>query len=68
MAASFAGAMAKFAASGFRTVDAETHQVRVERCAQCEHRRESRCTLCGCFIDKKAWLPLEDCPLGRWLV
>ena len=66
MAASFATSMAKFAAGGFKTVDPGVHRVRVEQCGPCEHRRESRCQLCGCFIDKKAWLPHEDCPIGRW--
>jgi hypothetical protein len=36
------------------------------QCGPCEHRQQSRCTLCRCFIAKKAWLPHEDCPLGRW--
>jgi hypothetical protein len=66
-AGSLAGAMARFAASGFKTVDAEIHQARVARCEPCEYRRNNRCVMCGCFLDKKAWLPFEDCPLGRWV-
>jgi hypothetical protein len=68
MAASFTASMAKFAASGFQRVDAEIHDVRVGRCAECEYFNEPRCKLCGCFTDKKAWLPHEDCPIGRWPV
>ena len=66
MAASFAGSMAKFAASGFKRVDEQSHRLRMAQCKPCEHRRRTRCDCCGCFIAKKAWLPHEDCPIGRW--
>jgi len=66
MAASVTKAMVKFAASGFQMVDADTHRVRVVQCSGCPHHQGSRCDVCGCFFDKKAWLPHEDCPLGKW--
>jgi hypothetical protein len=66
LAASFAGSMAKFAASGFKRVNQQTHTLRMSRCQLCEYRRQTRCTCCGCFVAKKAWLPHEDCPIGRW--
>jgi hypothetical protein len=66
MAASFAGSMAKFAASGFKTTPPEVHAARVIQCDPCKYREGTRCKLCGCFIDKKAWMPHEDCPIGRW--
>ena len=65
-ATSFAGSMAKFAASGFKTVDEPSHRLRMGQCGECEYRNQSRCTLCQCFVAKKAWLPHEDCPIGRW--
>jgi hypothetical protein len=65
-AASFATAMASFAASGFKTVDESLHELRMSHCSPCEHRHGTRCMLCRCFIAKKAWLPHEDCPIGRW--
>jgi hypothetical protein len=65
-AASFATSMARFAASGFKTVDKTLHQLRMSHCEPCEYRHDSQCSLCRCFIAKKAWLPHEDCPLGRW--
>ncbi len=49
MAASFAASMARFASSGFKTVDRESFRVRVEQCLSCEHRQGSRCKVCGCF-------------------
>ena len=66
MAASFAASMARFAASGFKRLDEQSHRLRVGQCEPCRYRQRSRCTLCGCFFDKKAWLPHEDCPVGRW--
>jgi hypothetical protein len=65
-AASFAASTARFAASGFKTVDAALHQLRMGHCQPCEYRKAAQCALCRCFIDKKAWLPHEDCPIGRW--
>ena len=65
-AAAFAASMARFAASGFKTVDAPLHALRLGQCGPCEHRKGSQCALCRCFVDKKAWLPHEDCPIGRW--
>ena len=66
MAMSASRALARFAASGFEAVAEPTHGARVQACESCRYRSETRCVLCGCFYDKKAWLPLEDCPIGRW--
>lgn len=66
MAASFVGSMAEWAKGGFQVVPAATHQVRLAACQECSYHEAPRCTLCGCFTDKKAWLPHEDCPLGKW--
>ena len=68
MAVSASLSMAKFAASGFRRVDPQTHITRLEGCQDCRHRDGKRCRLCGCFTDLKAWLPHEDCPVGKWTV
>ncbi len=65
-AVSLAASMARFAASGFKTVDESLHQLRMSHCSPCEYRRDTQCSLCRCFIAKKAWLPHEDCPIGRW--
>ncbi len=65
-AAAFAASMARFAASGFKTVDEPLHWLRTCHCQPCEYRVDAQCSLCRCFVDKKAWLPHEDCPIGRW--
>ena len=65
MAASFVGSMAKFAASGFKKVDEQSHALRMNVCGPCEYRQAKRCVCCGCFVAEKAWLPHEDRPIGR---
>jgi hypothetical protein len=46
--------MARFAASGFKTVDAALHQLRMSHCQPCEYRKAAQCSLCRRFIDKDA--------------
>jgi len=66
MAASATKAAVEFAASGFKTATQEVHDARTAICGNCEHHEGTQCVVCGCYTDKKAWLPLEDCPLGKW--
>ena len=68
MAVSVSRSMAKFAASGFRPADAEVQSKRMAQCHACQYLDGARCKLCGCFADKKAMMPHEDCPIGRWPV
>jgi hypothetical protein len=68
MAATATMAAAQYAASGFKTVPAETQKARLDVCETCPHRKENVCQVCGCYIDKKSWLPFEDCPIGKWPV
>ena len=42
-AANFTASVSRFAASGFKTVDAALHGIRVGQCRTCEHRRGSKC-------------------------
>ncbi len=65
-AVSFSSSMVKFVSSGFDTVSREAHDARLAACADCKHRDDAMCVLCGCWVDKKAWMPHEDCPIGRW--
>ena len=51
-AVSFATSMARFAASGFKTVDEPLHQLRMSHCQPCGYRNDSQCSLCRCFIAK----------------
>jgi tetratricopeptide (TPR) repeat protein len=66
LAIASAKSLARFLASGLKTVPPSLHQQRVETCRACEHHTGLRCKVCGCFTNAKAWLPHEKCPLGRW--
>lgn len=44
----------------------EVRKAREKMCMTCEHRREARCDLCGCFISYKAKLRNSECPVGKW--
>ncbi len=44
----------------------EERGLRLEQCGPCEHRKGSKCNLCGCFINYKAKLKNSECPIGRW--
>lgn len=66
MAMSAVTSLARFVASGAKTVSPLVHQRRLEVCAPCEQHTGLRCRVCGCFTDLKARLPHERCPLGKW--
>ncbi|MGW2678956.1 hypothetical protein [Streptomyces sp. NPDC001436] len=75
-------AMARWAASGFGRVPEGTYHDRIATCWACEHlsmppnsgiyrvarlsQEKSICGLCGCNVRRKAALPSEHCPDGRW--
>ena len=66
MALSAAKSVSRFFSSGFQTVVQSTYERRLETCNACEHHTGVRCSLCGCFCSIKAWMPHEDCPVGKW--
>lgn len=49
-----------------KKVDAVTHQVRIEKCRDCEHLIGLNCGLCGCFVNDKAKYAMQECPIGKW--
>jgi tetratricopeptide (TPR) repeat protein len=61
-----AQSFAKFLGSGFKTVTSSTHENRLQNCASCPHHTGVRCKICGCFTSIKAWMPHENCPVGKW--
>lgn len=54
--------------SGFKQVDSETKNNRLNICKTCEHYNDSliKCNSCGCFLLIKAAWASEDCPLKKW--
>lgn len=67
MIANFGASMAKWAASGFRTVPQATFERRLATCSTCEQwdGARLRCRKCGCK-QIKLHLATERCPLGKW--
>lgn len=49
-------------------VDDELFQERINICNSCEKydAGPNRCKECGCYLDVKARLILDSCPLGKW--
>jgi tetratricopeptide (TPR) repeat protein len=66
MALSAAKSMGRFLGSGMKTVSPEIQRQRLGTCTGCEHHTGLRCRVCGCFTNVKAWLPHENCPIGKW--
>jgi hypothetical protein len=58
--------LAWFVGSGMKRVPSEVYQARRNTCQDCEHHTGLRCKLCGCFTSVKAWMPHEECPIGKW--
>lgn len=51
-------------------VDGDVYESRIAICGQCPHYINSRCELCGCFMQAKARInaPKEQlCPKDKWL-
>lgn len=68
-----AKALMRNAAAGFAKVPLEVMNSRLSECEICEHRRDDRCSLCGCYLEirpdggaGKAAFAKETCPEGRW--
>jgi tetratricopeptide (TPR) repeat protein len=66
MAIAATKSLARFLGSGLKTVSAAAHERRLQTCGTCPHHTGVRCKLCGCFTTVKAWLPHEQCPIGKW--
>lgn len=62
----FTIAIIKHSLNGFRNVDLDTYIKRIDVCNKCEHRNKNICSICGCYISKKAWWESEKCPKKKW--
>jgi len=73
MLTNFAGAMLRWAGSGFPVVDEVTFRLRLEQCRACRFWDEQaranagKChhPKCGC-TKAKLWLASEKCPIVKW--
>ena len=46
--------------------DPDEIERRREICDACEFMRDNRCTQCGCWLQYKARLKAENCPIKKW--
>ncbi len=69
----FVTAMAKHVAGGLETAEMAVVEQRLDICAMCPLRVGLQCSKCGCELETnplggpgKAFLPAEQCPVGKW--
>jgi len=55
-----------WAKDGFKTQTQQETDRRLEICTGCEHFKDGRCMVCGCFLKFKAALSTGTCPIGKW--
>ena len=62
----FGTAVGKYLASGLENVTKEQYEERLNICSLCPNRVEGRCSICTCFLEEKAKMKTEDCPIVLW--
>lgn len=55
-------------AMGDILVSTEIEKTRIEVCNSCEHlfNLTRNCKKCGCFVDAKAKIKGQHCPINKW--
>ena len=66
MAGNLGKALVGFVADGAKTVNADQLEERLLVCSTCPQRRNTRCAVCGCYLQAKAKVKASPCPLGYW--
>jgi hypothetical protein len=66
MAKNLAVAVKDHIKEGSEDATAEELENRLSICSICEFRNNEQCSLCGCFLAKKAKWAEQECPIGKW--
>ena len=70
MAKNVAGAFAKNLKSvmGGNSLNADPDEIKRRKaiCKSCEYMHDNRCSKCGCWLQYKAILRAESCPINKW--
>lgn len=61
----FVKALIKYIIFGKR-VSLNEYLYRLNICNKCEHLDDWKCTNCGCYLNKKAIMSTEKCPVEKW--
>ena len=68
--ASFTWDMLKYAMQNQEAffVTDEVYDQRISICKKCDwyDEKQHRCKECGCWLDQKAKISLDSCPIGKW--
>lgn len=62
----FSKAATEHIATGSKMASQKEYEHRLNTCALCTWRKDARCSVCGCFIEKKASWAESSCPEGFW--
>lgn len=62
----FASSVVRYTSTGFKKATPEQKAARLEICSICEHRNETKCKLCGCYLNLKSTIASEQCPADKW--
>lgn len=67
-AANLGKAVVKHVIGGLQESPPEEYSRRLSICQVCDklEPKEKRCRECGCFVETKAKMLSESCPLGKW--
>lgn len=66
MAQNLARAVSEHVMDNLTKTSHEELEARLKECSLCPQRTNDRCSVCGCFLAKKASFRSSDCPLGKW--
>lgn len=61
-----AAAIAKYIAAGCPRVTEQIYTERLTICGECNLCRRGKCLNCGCYVERKAKMATEACPLAKW--
>ncbi len=51
-----------------KKVDQQLYEQRLGVCKDCENLFQGMCRHCGCYVELRAVLKVNACPVNRWLV
>jgi hypothetical protein len=70
MAKNVAGAFTRNLKSvmGGNSINADPDEIKRRKaiCKECEYMHDNRCSKCGCWLQYKAILRAESCPINKW--
>tara|TARA_R100000458_G_scaffold32391_1_gene29722 strand:- start:1258 stop:1515 length:258 start_codon:yes stop_codon:yes gene_type:complete len=67
-AVNFIKALWEHVSTGMKLVSRTKYIKRLNICNECDKQDKKKgiCTMCGCYLLKKANWKSSDCPLGKW--